>query len=323
MRSAWLAVVLGGATSLVAAQSSAEPTVWQRARDPSAHAEARLLRGLERLLDAEAQAEPEPEFASHFSRAAVAMLDLARLPAPNDPRLACAMARALVLAHVGRAAEAERLLEAAIPKLPVGTLLAGAWRDLGRARRERGDAAGARAAWTRELEIVIDPEERGLAFFERAAAEVRLGELAAAALDYQRASEAASSELLRLRGLYGVALSLERQGDLPAALVVLDRALAAKLPLSHYPSDDPLEVPGGFTPEFELEYVRGLAATASARRASESVERRRAYEHAVAHFDAYLAAAPASDAWLGHARALRERAAAELRKLPGTSHPPR
>ncbi|HEV8550490.1 MAG TPA: hypothetical protein VGQ57_15705, partial [Polyangiaceae bacterium] len=155
---------------------------------------------------------------------------------------------------------------------------------------------------------------------ERAAAEVRLGELATAALDFQRASDVAESELLRLRGLYGAALASERQGDLPAAFVLLDRALAAKLPLSHYPSADPLEVPGGFSPEFELEYVRGLAELAVGRRASDVAERRRAYAEAAAHFNGYLAAAPASEPWLDHARRLRERAEAELHQLPALKH---
>ena len=100
-RRAWLLLLAGGVLLAGAApEARAEPSIWRRASHPRARAEARLLRGLERLLDAEEQAESDPEFANHFARAAVAMLDLARLPEPEDPRLAVAMAHALVSARM-------------------------------------------------------------------------------------------------------------------------------------------------------------------------------------------------------------------------------
>jgi tetratricopeptide (TPR) repeat protein len=313
---AWLPLVLGGLLVLGPSESRAEPSIWQRASHPRARAEARLLRGLERLIDAEEQAESDPEFANHFARAAVAMLDLARVPAPDDPRLAVAMAHALVAAGVGRGKQAETLLAGAIARLPQGSLLAWAWLELGRARTERNDRGGARDAFARVLELEVDVERRALAAYARAQAESALGDLEPAAQDFEAAASGTSNELLRLRARYGLAMTLERRGDLPGALALAAQTRAVRLPLSRYPADDPLELPGGFDPAYDLHYVKALAWLSRARQADEAAERRAAYERAVREWDAYVGAAPPGTAWVGHARALAERAEAELRKLP-------
>lgn len=312
-----LALAVGGVLlALRAVDARAEPSLWRRVSHPNARAEARLLRGLERLLDAEEQAASDPEFSNHFAKAAVAMLDLARLPEPEDPRLAVAMAHALVSAGVGRGKEAERLLARALPALPEGSLLAWAYFELARARTERGDRPGARDALGRVLELAVDAERRSLAFYARAQAESALGDLERATRDFEAATATATEELLRLRARYGLAVTLERRGDLPGALALLAQLVGARLPLSHYPAEDPLELPGGFDPPYELHYVKALAALARARRADEAPERRAAYEHAVEEWDAYAAVAPLDSPWRGHARSLAERAKAELRQLP-------
>jgi tetratricopeptide (TPR) repeat protein len=322
-RRACLSLVLGGALLLFRApECGAEPSIWRRASHPHARAEARLLRGLERLIDAEEQAASDPEFANHFARAAVAMLDLARLPEPEDPRLAVAMAHVLVAAQLGRGREAERLLERALGKLPEGSLLAWAWRELGRARGQRGDRTGARDALTRVLELEVDEERRASALYDRAQAALALGELEPAVRDFGSAAAATSNELLRVRARYGLAVAFERRGDLPGALSLLDQVTRERLPLSRYPAEDPLELPGGFEPAYELHYVKALAALARARKLDEPSERRSAYERAVAEWDAYLAAAPPGRG-ADHARALAERAKVELNKLPPAKRPAR
>ncbi len=316
MRPGCFAALLAAELLVLGAPSHAEPSIWYRAAHPRAATEARLLRGLERMLDNAEQAQADPEASTRFARAAVAMLDLVRVPAPEDPRLACAMANALLSADLGRAAEAERLLERAIKSLPEGSLLARAFRELGRARAQQKNPAGARDALSRSLDLEVEPHERAVVRYERAVAEVRLGELRPAAHDYELAAAAASNELLRARARYGLAVTLERSGDLPGAYAVLEQVAAVSLPLSRYPSADPLELRGGFDPPYELSYVKALAALARARRAEDTRARRNAYEQASAELDAYLFAAPPSELWVENARALRARAHAELRKLP-------
>ena len=315
MRRVSAAVAVGLALAALAPGAVAGPSLWYRASHPNARLEARLLRAIERMLDAEEQSASDPEQASHFSRAAVAMLDLAHLPPPEDPRLACAMARALIGSNLGRGAEAEALLRRAIPKLPEGTLLVMAWHDLGRARALQGDAAGARDAESRVLELAVLPSERALALYERARAELRLGEVASAALDFRRAADGAPTELVRLRARYALGVALERSGDLPGAWAALSQAAGARLPLSRYPTDDPLELPGAFDPPYELEYVKALVALARARQTAEPDERRPHLEKALRHWDLYLEAVPPSEPWIVNARRFRDQATAELRKL--------
>lgn len=306
----------------VATATRAEPSIWYRASHPGARAEAGLLGALERTLDAQSLADAEPDVEIRIARAAVAMIELAGVRRPDDPRLACMMARALVGAKLGRGRDAEALLERVIPGLPAGTLLATAWHDLGRARAERGAHAGARDAETRVLELAVDASERGLAYYARARSELRTGEVTRAAADFQRAVTDAPTELVRLRARYGVGLALERSGDLPGAWAVLELAIQARLPLSHYGSDDPLELPGAFEPPYEVDYVKALAELARARRAADRDEQRAALEAAIRRWDAYLESAPPSEPWLVDARTLRARATAELRKLP-TARAPR
>jgi tetratricopeptide (TPR) repeat protein len=317
MRRVSVAVAVGCALVALATNSPAEPSLWYRASHPSARAEARLLRGIERMLDREEQAASDPEVASRFARAAVAMMDLAHVPPPEEPRLACAMARALIGSNLGRVDEAVTLLEGAIPKLPEGTLLVTAWHDLGRARAIRGDLAGARAAESRVLALAVDPRERAMAFYERARAELRLGEVKSAALDFRRAADAAPTELVRLRARYGLGVALERSGDLPGAWAALEQAVATRLPLSHYASDDPLELPGAFEPPYELEYVKALVALSRARQASDPDHLRELLEDALRRWDTYLETARPSEPWLANARRFREQTAAQLRKLRG------
>ena len=314
MRRISAALALVAALLTLAPASRAEPSIWYRASHPRARAEARLLRAIERMLDGEGQIVTDPERASHFARAAVAMLDLQRPGVPEDPRLACAMARALLGANLGREAQAEALLADAIPKLPEGTLLVTAWHELGRARARHGDLAGARDATTRVLELAVDPTERALAFYERARAELRLGEVSEAALDFRSASDAAPTELVRLRARYGLGVALERSGDLAGAWLALEQVASVRLPLSQYPSEDPLDLPGAFEPEYELDYTKALVALTRARSAGDPDDRREALGDSLRHWDAYLEHAPASAPWLVNARKFREQTTRELKK---------
>jgi tetratricopeptide (TPR) repeat protein len=295
----------------------AEPSLWERVRHPGARAEERLLSALERMADAREQAAGDPELSQRLARASVAMADLAKLPAPRDPRLACALATALIAADLGRSAEAERLLESAVQKLPPGSLLADAWHELGIARSLRGDHAGAREADTRVLELAWSPEQRARAFYNRAESSVQLGELAQAERDYRSAASEPRPPEIQALARFGLGVVLERRGDLPAAYAALEQGLALRLPLSSYTTDDPLELPGVFfSPPYERFYLRGLVELARGRRATDPLEKRAAFERAVSQWDAYLLAADRDVPWLENAERHRARAASELKKLP-------
>jgi tetratricopeptide (TPR) repeat protein len=314
LRRALLALGVVAALAVPATRAGAAPSVWQRAKNAG---EARLLVALERRLDEMALAAREPDTAERIARAGVALIELARIDQPADPRLAFMMARVLLAADVNRNADAERLLERAVGELPVSPLLAKAWLELGLLRALRGDPAAAVDAESRALELALDPDQRALAFCRRAAAEAELRALPRAESDYREAAAAAREPALQALARFGLGLVLERQGDLPAAYSVFEQGLAIALPISAYATDELLELPGAFfSPSYERFYVGALLAMTRARLEHDLRPRRIELEQAVADWDAYLLAARPDEAWVPNAKGHRERCMRELMRLP-------
>ena len=303
------AALLAALLALSAPSALAGPTLWQRAADPSAKTEARLLAALERTLDAREQAGGDPDLSRHLAQAAVAMADLSRVHAPKDPRLACVMAQALLLADSNRAADARRLLESALQRLPDGSLAASAWHSLGIAYALLDDSVLAREAHTRGIALDWDSDRLASSYYNRAEAAARLLDFDAAVSDYERAAALAREPDVQALARFGLAVVLERRGDLPAAYAALDRALSVRLPVPPYPTEDPLELPGVFfVPAYERHYLQALAAMALARTAERTVERRSLYTLAVAEWDAYLDRADPREPWVANAKSHRARA---------------
>ena len=304
-----LASLLSGSTS----SAVAEPTFWQRVKSPSVAAERRLHDALERKLESWRAVGPEPELKRDLALAAVAMIDLARIERPRDPALCVLMAEALVLAKAGREPRVRELLQRATASLPEGPLAATAHYRLGQAFARGGDWARARAEYTKALTQGWDPGLRAGAYVYRGHANLALGDFSTAIADQRRAVQLAPTKDLEALGRYGLGLALERSGDLPTALGVLESAARIRLAVPPYDSEDPLELPSVFfVPTYERHYVRGLARMAVAKRASDPEARREALEAAVAAWDTYLVAAKQDDPYRANARNYRERCQDEL-----------
>jgi tetratricopeptide (TPR) repeat protein len=304
------ALFVGWALTFGASSVLAQPSLFRRVAEPRARAEAKLLASLERMVD-EARQEGFVELGlgREFARAAVAMIELTGIDEPLDPRLACAEARALLDAEVGREADARRLLERALERLPPGTRAASAWNTLGMVLARLADKRAEKHAYSKVIELAWDPEMRALAYYNRGEAHMFEHELVAARSDYEQAISGARDPSVVARARYGLAVAEERLGDLPAAYAALDRALAVTLPVPPFPNDDPLDLPSVFfLPAYEENYVRALRAMAVGRRATEAAERRDAYEAAVAEWDTYLARAADTEPFRDNARAHRARA---------------
>jgi tetratricopeptide (TPR) repeat protein len=201
--------------------------------------------------------------------------------------------------------------------LPPGSLARRAWLELGVARATRGDYAGARTAETESLALALEPEERARALALRAASEDRLGDMRRAESDYRLAASVATEPVTLALARFGLGVTLERLGDVPAAQAAFDSGLLVRLPLAHYPTDEPLELPGlYFFPRYERFYLTALVAMARARHDDDPHARRVDYEAAVEQWDAYLLAADPAEPWTTHARRERALCAGELRKLP-------
>jgi tetratricopeptide (TPR) repeat protein len=146
---------------------------------------------------------------------------------------------------------------------------------------------------------------------------VALDELEAARADYRRAIQLAEEPDLYALSHYGLAVVLERLGDLPAAFTELDTALAITLPFPAYSAPDPLELPGvSFEPAHERYYLEALRAMARLRHVGDRAAWLGESTVALQAWDAYLAAAPSSVRYRKNAEAHRRRVA------EGTEHPP-
>lgn len=318
MRPLARAVLAGLVVFALAPPVFAESAFWQRFSKPRAATERKLLASLERILDDASQSGIfEIGFDRELARGAVAMIELSGLTEPSDPRLACMQARALVEADIGREADARRLLERAIEKLPPGSRAASAWNTLATVLGRLDDSKAQHHAYTRVIELTWDPETRALAYYNRGEVTMRERDLPNARADYEKAVAGARDPSLVALARYGLAVAEERLGDLPAAYAVLDKALLISLPVPPFPAADPLDLPNVFfVPVYEENYLRALRAMALARRALLVAERRDAYETAVAEWDIYLARTPDDEPFRENARALRARAERELVRLP-------
>jgi tetratricopeptide (TPR) repeat protein len=320
-------LLAGIAIALGAAPALAQPTLWQRVEHPRARAEAKLLASLERMLDdANRGAMVEIGLDRELARGAVVMIELSGLSEPSDPRLARVEAQALVEADVGREADARRLLEGALEALPAGSRAASAWRTLAFALARLDDQKAEYRAYSKLIELTWDPQIRANAFANRGDVAMLGGDLAGARSDYEQAIRAGGDPEIVALARYGLAVAEERLGDLPAAYAALDKALALRLPVPPFSSEDPLDLPGVyFVPPYEENYIRALRAMAVGRRATEAGERRDAYEIAVAEWDTYLARSAETEPFRENARAHRARSERELEKATTAerSAPPR
>jgi len=313
----WLSLGLSVVGLVLAAPAArAEPTIWARARSPQVAAEAKLLAAIERTLDARELSEAEPEVSRHIARAAVAMADLSGIREPKDPRLATLLAEALLAARLGREAQARALLERALPALPDGPFRGHAFTVLGDVLASTNEPRLAIEARTAALRLQRTPGSRAGSYYNRGEAWLELGELELARADYLAAIEVAREPDVLALSRYGLAVALERLGDLPAAYDALDAANAIRLPIPAFPTTDPLDLPGVyFVPAYERSYLEALRSMARARRAPTVEVRQEELIKAVAAWDAYLEAAPDSVPYRRNASAHRKRSAEELEKV--------
>jgi tetratricopeptide (TPR) repeat protein len=246
------------------------------------------------------------------------MWDLSGIGEPRDLRLAAVMAEALLAAEIGREAEARALFERALDGLSDGPLRARALTLLADvlARGEQPELAV--DTRTAALRLQYLPNARANSYYNRGEALLELEELELARADYVRAIDLATEPELLASSRYGLAVALERLGDLPSAYDVLDAANAIRLPSPPYAASDPLELPEVyFVPAYERSYLEALRSMARARRAQEGGRKRAVLEQAAVAWDLYLEGAPDDVPYRKNARAQRKRVADEIARLPG------
>jgi tetratricopeptide (TPR) repeat protein len=291
------------AFALASAKAAAEPTFWDRAREPQVAKEQRALDGAERLLLGGAEL--------FTARGAIALLELVSRSAPVDARVDYLLAElyaVLAEAPQDRAELIVRHAARALARAPRAPEAATAWYRLALAAASDGERAAEIERYSRVLELTWDPDLRSNVLLNRAEAFVAVGDLLAARLDYRASLRLARRPEVQGLVLLGLAVALERSDDLPAAYAELDRLAALGLPRS------PLLLPSVFfVPPYEFHYYAGLEALGDARRAIAPAARRSALERAQRAWAHYVPAARADrHRWAEHGARL---AALTARKL--------
>ncbi len=156
-----------------------------------------------------------------------------------------------------------------------GPLAASCYYSYGLSLAYLGDAKGEITAFTRALAFTEGRGPRANLLYNRADARVAEGQLAEAIDDYRNAIALANHPEITALAYYGLAVALDRYGDLPAAWVALESAHRVAPPFSGLPGADILDAPSVFfVPAYEKDYYRALSLMALARAADSAAERR-------------------------------------------------
>ncbi len=306
-----LAVLL--AALLAAAPAEAGPSIWQRARTPASGTQQAILTRIERLLGSLGLAD----FDAELSAGAVALSQLGQAhwpclargasapaveaaPAADielDPRLEYLIGGALLDSLEGREREARCMLTRALRDAPNSPLAARGLSDLAIAAAKLGDREAEHDAYQRALELTWQPDSRGNLLANLAESDMALGNLSRAVRGYRAALASSQQPELVAGAYFGLAVALDRSGDLPSALEAAKRAISVPLPPSLFSAGSVLDLPNVFfTPSYEVHYYRALGAMAAAQLANDDLARRDALIEATEQWTRYLLPAEADHA---------------------------
>jgi tetratricopeptide (TPR) repeat protein len=308
-RSPRLAAALALAAALVsgAQQAAADPSIWSQARAGDqgrlavavADAEALQLK-YQRIARIRSESD-SASVGELFLRMARELLEGAGAARSPDPLVRYQLAEVLHLLHDD--AKAAQLFETVVASDGTPrTVRAEAYSQLAEAYTRLGRFSEEIRAYDAALRYEAQPFARSRLLANRAESYMALGDITAAVDGYREALGLLSApiELFTLgpTTLWGLAVALDRSGDLDGALE------AIRLARSYDPLDKNLNGPGWFyVPDYDRYYYQALGHWSAARRASLPAARAEEYLSAIAHWQEYLDSAAPTDRWVGIARA--------------------
>lgn len=317
-RAAALLLVVG---TLAAAPARAGPSVWTAARDPSAQADAHTLAEASRALSKYERArygrgELSPVMAPVYLGAALRILLDGGAERAADVRLRYVLAYALeqagqslpIIDAGATTVDRERvvrLLRAVVdaPDTPP-SLRADAYNDLAIAYARLGRHADEVDAYDRALELQPRAESRSVLLANRAEALMGLGDITRAVAGYRAAlalvsaSSALDMMAYGVTTLWGLAVALDRAGEIDQALD------AIRLARAYDPGDVRLNSSSWFygVPADEAWY-KALGEWSAARQVDVDGVKLERYDRATRAWQEYLTRAPAASPWSAIARA--------------------
>lgn len=257
---------------LYCGSSEAAPSVWSQARGDTTSRAETLLVMAERSRTLTRLATPFGSNTDQTSRSlqeklnelVVGILSSSHNRDLEDPRLDFLRGEALLGAGAAYWKRAPDSLREALHKAPNSPLAAKAWFDLAIAERKLRHRDAEHLAYTNALREEWHPELRATLFLNRAESSMSQRSLVGAIEDYRQALELSRSLKTRSLAQWGLAVALDRSGNLPAALESVRSASRPQFLRNGRPSTA-LDLPGlYFLPSYEIHYYRALAAMAQA-----------------------------------------------------------
>ena len=301
MRPRALAALLVLAWLAGAGSATADPSVWDLAREPKLAEEHLTLTSVESFFLGHASAWDEMNVHK-------ATIDYLRGEPYLDPRLELLLAQLRVEATLrGEQAVRDRLLET-LERTPDSPLAPRSYVELARVAALQGDLAGARGYYSHALERLWEPELRAAAYYGRAKVVMESGRPREALNDYKEALRVARSPKYRALGHWGLGVALERSGNLNAAFQELTTAISIPVQSTAFAASTVLDLPDvTFAPDYDRYYYKGLAAMAEADADDVPPQAILDYQSAVQYFERYLSEAePAQHAYAPNARRLTQ-----------------
>jgi tetratricopeptide (TPR) repeat protein len=324
-----LGVAFGLASASLLARADTPPSVWDRARDPSASDTYRIHLEVQRRL---AQDDDIGDGRELGVLALRSMLEHVSAETSPDVRLRFDLGR--ITSMLGPLDEnnyvqSARILKAALRDAPDHPMAERAWLTLAFACGHLGDHECERTAYLEVLKLSTEDVLRATPMLNLAEAEMHLGNMAEAVDTYREALRISehtpvSSEIAPL-AVWGLAVALDRSGDLAAAenharfAVELERSMGLRPEASAFVSAllHAADVVF-FFPAYEIYWYDGLGASAVAKATTNPVEVARLWRIAERSFATYVQRSEGRDRWAEIARvrlstAKAERAKAERR----------
>lgn len=289
-----LAIATALALSGWASVARAEPTIWERFKDPSASAKHRARLRAEQLFEQATSLRSDPELIQELSAGSAALLELSG--ARSDPWQSVLLGRVLLDTRPGREAEAVRLIESGIHALPDTDFKRASLFDVGLGAMLSGDMERAVRAFTGALSLAWDPDYRASIHRNRGKAQMLSGHLSESVSDFRAAVALARGVEVMALSHFGLGVALERSGDYPQGMQEIARGVQVRLPVPPYPSDSVLDLPTlRWIPEYDVHYFRALGEmTEATDNASAPEQQLEHWQLALESWEQYLPAAIAS-----------------------------
>ncbi|HYP91064.1 MAG TPA: hypothetical protein VEQ59_23020, partial [Polyangiaceae bacterium] len=202
---------------LLAPSLHAEPSVWQRVKDPNAAKVQKARVRAEQLFDEASSVRVDLEMLRELSLGSAALLELSG-GARRDPWQAVLLGRVLLDAEPGREREAIALIEGGVGALPDSDFKRASLFDVGLGAMLSGDMEHARRAFSAALALAWDPDDRATIHRNRGKANMLSGHLAEAVGDFRAAVRLARGVEVLALSHFGLGVALERSGDYPQGM---------------------------------------------------------------------------------------------------------